>query len=94
MASPANLISAANTMLHFGDIKDGVEGSFRAWTNDINGWIQPTAWFKQHPGAAFPYNPHAVAYRQAMSRFQSQPVHKSTDFVTMHIMTGKTIRRR
>ena len=65
-----------------------------AWMNDVSGWIQPMAWFQQHPGAAFPYNAHAVAFGQAMARFQTQKIKKSTDYVTMHIMTGKPVRRR
>jgi len=53
-ASPADLISAANTVLHFGDIADGVESSFRSWMDDLDGWVQPNAWFEAIPAPRFP----------------------------------------
>jgi hypothetical protein len=93
LASPADLIGAANSVLHFGDIKDGIEGYFTSWMNDVSGWIQPMAWFQRHPGAAFPYNAHSVAFGQAMARYQTQKVKTSTNFVTMHVMTGRSVRR-
>lgn len=94
LASPADLIGAANTVLHFGDIADGVESSFGSWMNELDGWVQPNAWFEAHPGAAFPYNAHDVAFRQAMGRYQTERVQASTYYVTMHIITGGQVRRR
>jgi hypothetical protein len=93
-AGPADLLGLANSVIHFSDIRDGIEGSFSDWMNDVDGWLSPNAWFEAHPGSSFPYNAHEVAFRNTMNGFGSEKVHTSTYYLTMHVMTGKAVKRK